>query len=84
MPNLRPLAAIELELCDGLEREIEKYAYFPATLGLERDVLDLLEQRSEQLGRRSSSYLGYLNERAGTLSIYLFSMTKGLSWLQTA
>src|SRR3954470_23667017 len=26
----------------SLEREIDKYAYFPATLGLERDVLDLV------------------------------------------
>ena len=55
----------------SLEREIEKYAYFPATLGLERDVLDLLEQRSEQLTGKVSSYLEHLNERAGTLSIYV-------------
>jgi len=55
----------------SLEREIEKYAYFPATLGLERDVLDLLDRRSDPLAAKVSSYLEHLNERAGTLAIYV-------------
>ena len=57
----------------SLEREIDKYAYFPTTLGLERDVLRLLSaspppaDQVEQVNR----YLEQLNERAGSLSIYI-------------
>ena len=57
----------------SLEREIDKYAYFPTTLGLERDVLHLLttpaptRPETEQVNQ----YLEQLNERAGTLSIYI-------------
>jgi len=54
----------------SLEREINKYAYFPATLGLERDVLDLLDAR---LTSKVNHYLEELNERAGTLSIYIMN-----------
>lgn len=59
---------------NSLEREIAKYAYFPATLALERDVLDLLaapgDRRRVQAANR---YLEALNERAGTLEIYILS-----------
>ena len=56
----------------SLEREIGKYAYFPATLGLERDVLDLLAHGSDsKLIGKSNNYLEQLNERAGTLAIYV-------------
>jgi two-component system C4-dicarboxylate transport sensor histidine kinase DctB len=56
----------------SLEREIGKYAYFPATLGLERDVLDLLAQPdNSRLAGTLNSYLERLNERAGTLAIYI-------------
>jgi two-component system C4-dicarboxylate transport sensor histidine kinase DctB len=57
----------------SLEREIDKYAYFPTTLGLERDVLALLEapapspERADPVNR----YLEQLSERAGTFSIYI-------------
>lgn len=57
----------------SLEREIDKYAYFPTTLGLERDVLQLLKTSNatpEQAGQ-VNHYLEQLNERAGTLSIYI-------------
>ncbi len=62
----------------SLEREIDKYAYFPTTLGLERDVLDLLarDARDTPLAKRVSLYLEQLNERAGTLSIYVLD-TRG-------
>lgn len=57
----------------NLEREIDKYAYFPTTLGLKRDVLELVETPSP--GRAQvqevNEYLEQLNERAGTLSIYI-------------
>ncbi|PWC37999.1 ATP-binding protein [Azospirillum sp. TSO35-2] len=53
----------------SLEREIDKYAYFPATLGLERDVLDLVTGRARSAWGLNR-YLERLNERAGTLSIY--------------
>ena len=62
----------------SLEREIDKYAYFPTTLGLERDVLDLLAkgERDTPLARRMNVYLEQLNDRAGTLSVYVLD-TRG-------
>lgn len=56
----------------SLEREIEKYAYFPATLGLEQNVLDMLARPGDpKQVARINKYLEQLNERAGTLSIYV-------------
>jgi two-component system C4-dicarboxylate transport sensor histidine kinase DctB len=56
----------------SLEREIGKYAYFPATLGLEQDVLSLLGNASDtRLAVKVNNYLEQLNDRAGTLTIYL-------------
>ncbi len=55
----------------SLEREIDKYAFFPATLGLERDVVDLLVNGGEDQRRRINRYLSELNKRAGSLSIYV-------------
>lgn len=58
----------------SLEREIGKYAYFPATLGLEHNVLELLSSpkaHGGDLAVRVNSYLEQLNERAGTLAIYV-------------
>ena len=56
----------------SLEREIGKYAFLPGTLGLERDVLDLLRRpEDEKLGPSVNAYLEQLNDRAGTLSIYV-------------
>ena len=56
----------------SLEREIGKYAFLPGTLGLERDVLALLGQTGDdKLAPRVNAYLEQLNERAGTLSIYV-------------
>ncbi|MCM5553425.1 ATP-binding protein [Pleomorphomonas sp. NRK KF1] len=57
----------------SLEREIDKYAFFPATLGLERDVVDLLVNGGEEQASRINNYLAELNKRAGSLSIYLLS-----------
>lgn len=60
----------------SLEREIGKYAYFPATLGLERNVLALLHKKGgPELPARINSYLEQLNERAGTLAIYVIDDT---------
>ncbi|MDR2112680.1 MAG: sensor histidine kinase [Candidatus Accumulibacter sp.] len=56
----------------SLEREIGKYAYFPDALGLERDGLDLLDAR---LTGKVNYYLEELNERAGTLLIYILNRT---------
>lgn len=57
----------------SLEREIDKYAYFPTTLGLEKEVLELLAAQHPPPARTASvnQYLEQLNERAGTLSIYV-------------
>ncbi|HET7775610.1 MAG TPA: cache domain-containing protein, partial [Azospira sp.] len=57
----------------SLEREIDKYAYFPTTLGLEKDVLHLLAAPRPTPAQTDqvNQYLEQLNERAGTLSIYV-------------
>ena len=55
----------------SLEREIDKYAYFSTTLGLERDVLQLLASPQPTLAGQVNRYLEQLNERAGTLAIYV-------------
>ncbi len=61
----------------SLEREIGKYAYLPGTLSLTPEVLELLAGKGgEQASARVSSYLEKLNERTGTLSIYVMD-TKG-------
>lgn len=70
---LRETGRHRLDLyAESLEREIDKYAYFPATLGLERDVLDLVTGRAP-LAWGLNRYLERLNERAGTLSIYVLN-----------
>lgn len=56
----------------SLEREIGKYAFLPGTLGLEHDVIELLRQPAAgKLVPQVNAYLEQLNERAGTLSIYV-------------
>jgi len=56
----------------SLEREIGKYAFLPGTLGLEHDVVELLRQPQDAKRQAAvNSYLEQLNERAGTLSIYV-------------
>ena len=73
MADLQATGRHRLELdAASLEREIGKYAYFPATLGLERDVIDLLHSpRDARLVGKVNQYLERLNARAGTLSIYV-------------
>lgn len=56
----------------SLDREIGKYAFLPGTLGLERDVLELLDRgERSKLAPQVNAYLEQLNERAGTLAIYV-------------
>ena len=58
----------------SLEREIGKYAFLPGTLGLERDVLALLGQADDgKMAHQVNVYLEQLNDRAGTLSIYVIN-----------
>jgi two-component system C4-dicarboxylate transport sensor histidine kinase DctB len=61
----------------NIEREIDKYAYFPATLGVQRDVLALVAMASPDAARirQINEYLEQLNERVGTLSIYILDRT---------
>lgn len=60
----------------SLEREIGKYAFLPGTLGLERDVLAMLDHGDRStLVPAVNAYLEQLNERAGTLSIYVIDTT---------
>lgn len=56
----------------SLEREIGKYAFLPGTLELERDVIELLRHPADgKLASQVNAYLERLNDRAGTLSIYV-------------
>lgn len=68
---LRQAGQHRLELyAASLDRAIGQYAYLPATLELERDVLDLVAHE-QPLGAGVSRRLERLNLRAGTRSIYL-------------
>lgn len=56
----------------SLGREIEKYTYFPNTLGLEQNVLDLLRHPGDRAKLAEvNHYLEQLNASASTLSIYV-------------
>ena len=57
----------------SLEREIDKYGYFPALLGLDQSAIDLLSAPVPPAAQanRMNQYLEHLNARAGSLSIYL-------------
>ena len=71
LAELQRTGTQRLELyATSLNRQIDKYAYFPATLGLERDVIDLIAH-GKPLTDTVNRYLEQLNQRAGTLSIYL-------------
>lgn len=74
--GLAELQATGLDRLDlytaSLEQEIGKYAFLPGTLSLERDVLALLGPGQDgKSAARVNTYLEQLNERAGTLSIYV-------------
>ena len=65
----------------SLEREIDKYAYFPATLGLERDVLELLvNPLNAELTERVDTYLEQLNQRAGPCRSMFLIATARSKW----
>lgn len=58
----------------SLEREIGKYAFLPGTLELQADVLDLLARPAgRQPPDKVNAYLEQLNDRAGTLAIYVIN-----------
>ncbi|MDD0837103.1 ATP-binding protein [Curvibacter sp. HBC61] len=58
----------------SLEREIGKYAFLPGTLALQAEVLELLTQPAGRLSpNRVNAYLEQLNDRAGTLAIYVIN-----------
>lgn len=61
----------------SLQREIEKYRYFATTLGLQTDVINLIQSGGEELADRVNTYLEQLNGRAGTLVIYIMN-TRGI------
>lgn len=59
----------------SLQREISKYAFLPGTLELEQEVQTLLSASAPGRGADSvNAYLEQLNERAGTLSIYVIDL----------
>lgn len=59
----------------SLQREISKYAFLPGTLELEKDVQALLSTPARAQGADGvSAYLEQLNERAGTLAIYVINL----------
>lgn len=71
--SLRTVGDHRLDLLvTGLEREMGKYAYFPAILNLKEDVHLLLEQPGDKLRlARVNAYLESLNQYADTLSVYI-------------
>lgn len=71
--DLRGSARHRLDLyASSLEREIDKYADFPYVVGLDASVMALLDNPEDAtLRQRNNVYLQQLNQRAGTLSIYL-------------
>lgn len=62
----------------SLQREISKFAFLPGTLELQKDVVNLLTASADSVPRRHvegvNAYLEQLNDRAGTLSIYLINL----------
>lgn len=59
----------------SLQREISKYAFLPGTLELEKEVLTLLAPLAPAgQADEVNAYLEQLNERAGTLSIYVINL----------
>lgn len=77
MAELQATGHHRLDLyANSLEREIDKYAYFPAILGLERDVQALLSAPAPAAPQIAevNQYLEQLNERAGTFSIYVLNV----------
>lgn len=73
--ELRATGMHRLELYGAsLQREIGKYAFLPGVLELEGDVLDLLQAPDTPgLAGKVNAYLEQLNDRAGTLSIYVIT-----------
>jgi two-component system C4-dicarboxylate transport sensor histidine kinase DctB len=57
----------------SLEHEIDKYAYFPTTLGLEREVIALLAAPASERAASVNHYLEQLSERTGAFSIYILN-----------
>jgi len=58
----------------SLEREIGKYAFLPGTLELQEAALDLLAHPAGQKPpNKVNAYLEQLNDRAGTLAIYVIN-----------
>ncbi len=56
----------------SLQREIDKYAFFPGIVALQADVQAVLAQPGNAaLQLKANTYLEQLSSRAGTLSVYL-------------
>lgn len=62
----------------NLSREIDKYAFFPATLMLQSNIKNLLSRKNEATVAEVEAinhYLEQLNQLAGTLVIYLLDQS---------
>ncbi|WP_026790432.1 sensor histidine kinase [Pleomorphomonas oryzae] len=60
----------------SFEREIGKYASYPYVMGLDGTVLALLNSPADSMLRyRADSYLEALNDRIGTLDVFLLDKT---------
>lgn len=60
----------------SLEREIDKYANFPYVMGFDSAVMDMLATPADPaLRQRANLYLERLNQRIGTLAVYVLDNT---------
>lgn len=75
--DLRGSAAHRLDLyASSLEREIDKYAKFPYVVGFDSSLNELLEYPDNAVFKqRSNLYLERLNERVGTLAMFMLDAT---------
>ncbi len=77
LSDIRASAGHRLDLyAASFEREVGKYASYPYVMGLDGTILALLDSPADSALRyRADSYLEALNDRIGTLDVFLLDKT---------
>lgn len=77
LSDTRASAGHRLDLyAASFEREVSKFASYPYVMALDGTILALLDSPQDSLLRyRADSYLEALNDRVGTLDVYLLDKT---------